>query len=101
MDKTRGSFVNCTFERNSVESLSQRDDYGGAVCGTTDSYLTVHHCLFKENTANHRGGATYIQVSHININLCLFRKNRVTYGGACYIQRSQGSFEHCTFEGKV
>ena len=76
MQETRGSFVNCTFERNSVESRSQRHNFGGAVCAISNSHLTVDHCLFKENTASF-------------------------YGGACYSKRSQGSFENCTFEGKV
>ena len=99
MDKTRGSFVNCTFERNCAESRLQRNDYGGSVCAITNSYLTVHHCLFEKNTANHRGGATYIQESHINIKQCLFKENTVNYsGGAVFIRKTQGSFVNCTFE---
>ena len=52
MRETQGSFVNCTFERNSVESRLQRDGSGGAVHAETNSHLTVHHCLFEKNTAN-------------------------------------------------
>ena len=51
MRETRRSFVNCTFERNSVDSHLQGDGYGGAVCALANSHLTAHHCLFKENTA--------------------------------------------------
>ena len=99
MQETRGSFVNCTFERNSVESRLQRDDFGGAVCAISNSYLTVHHCLFKENTANHYGGATYIQKSHIDIKHCLFKENTANYsGGAISMQEIRGSFVNCTFE---
>ena len=99
MQETRGSVVNCTFERTSVESRLQRNGHGGAVCATTNSHLTVHHCLFKENTANHYGGATYIQESHINIKQCLFTENTVNYsGGAIFMQETRGSFVNCTFE---
>ena len=99
MKKTRGSFVNCTFERNSVESSSQRNGYGGAVCAITNSYLTVHHCLFKENTATYIGGATYIQESHIDVKQCLFKENTATDGGgAISMKKTRGSFVNCTFE---
>ena len=77
MHNTPGSFVNCTFERNSVESRLQRDDYGGAVCAITKSYLTVHHCLFKENTASFHGGATHIQESQSLFESCIFETNKV------------------------
>ena len=99
MKETRGSFVNCTFEGNSVESRSQRNGYGGAVCAITNSHLTVHDCLFKENTANCNGGATYIQKSHINIKQCLFKENTANYsGGAIFMRETRGSFVNCTFE---
>ena len=99
MQETRGSVVNCTFERNSVESRLQRNSHGGAVCATTNSHLTVHHCLFKENTATNRGGATYIQKSYINIKQCLFKENTANYsGGAIAMTETRGSFVNCTFE---
>ena len=99
MSETRGSFVNCTFERNSVESRLQRGDFGGAVCALSNSHLTVHHCLFKENTANRYGGATYIQKSHIDIKQCLFKENTANRsGGAISMQETRGSFVNCTFE---
>ena len=99
MKETRGSFVNCTFERNSVESHLQGNGYGGAVCALANSHVTAHHCLFKENTANHSGGATYIQESHINIKQCLFKENTATYSGsAIFMRETGGSFVNCTFE---
>ena len=59
----------------------------------------MHHCLFKENTANHSGGATYIQESHIDIKQCLFKENTAKYsGGDISMQETQGSFVNCTFE---
>ena len=98
MQETRGSFVNCTFERNSVESRLPRDDYGGAVCAIANSHLTAHHCLFKENRANHSGGATYIQESQIDIKQCLFKKNTAKYsGGAISMKEIRGTFVNCTF----
>ena len=77
MLKTRGIFVNCTFEKNSVKSRLQRDDFGGAVCALDNSYLTLHQCIFKENTATYNGGATYIQNSHSLFESCIFEKNKV------------------------
>ena len=99
MQETRGSFLNCTFGRNSVESRLQIGDFGGAVCAITNSHLTVHQCLFKENTATSNGGATYIQKSHIDIKQCLFKQNTATQkGGAISMAETQGSFVNCTFE---
>ena len=99
MDKTRGSFVNCTFERNSAESRSQRNGFGGSVCAETKSYLTVHHCHFKKNTANDQGGAIFILESHINIKQCLFKENTANYSsGVIFMHKTPGSFVNCTFE---
>ena len=32
MQKTRGSFLNCTFERNSAKGLPEKKNFGGAIC---------------------------------------------------------------------
>ena len=134
MLETRGSFEKCTFDRNSVKCLLQKRDSGGALCAQGNSHLTMHQCIFKENTATYSGGAIFMQetqgsfenctfvgnavqrlhgttfggaISSIEgsfylMTQCLFMKNTATfYGGACYIQNSHGSFEKCTFEGKV
>ena len=99
MRGTRGLFVNCTFERNSVESRLQRDGSGGAISAITNLQIAVHHCLFKENTATYSGGATYIQESHIIIKQCLFKENTVTdRGGAISMRETRGLFVNCTFE---
>ena len=129
--ETRDSFVSCTFERNSVESRSQRDGYGGAVYAINNSHLTVHHCLFKENTATYCGGAITMQEtrgsfanctfernsaesrsqrdgyggavyavnnSHLTVHHCLFKENTATFNcGASYIKESQSLFESCFF----
>ena len=132
IQETRGSFVNCTFDRNSVESRIQRAGYGGAVTAIANSHLTMHHCLFKEDTANCSCGAIFMQEtrgsfvnctfernsvesrlqryvygvavcaitnSHLTVHQCLFTENTATYiGGATYIQESQSFFEGCIFE---
>ena len=76
MQKTRGSFLNCTYERNSAKSLPNKMTGGGAIGAINASYLTMHQCIFKENRATR-------------------------YGGATFIQESQSSFKNCTFEGEV
>ena len=134
MQETRGSFQNCTFNRNSVKSGRKEHDFGGALCALNNLHLTMHQCIFKENTAIYSGGAIFMQetqgsfetctfvgnaVQHLQattfggaissitgsfylMTQCLFMKNTATfYGGACHIQNSHGSFENCTFEGKV
>ena len=75
MQETQGSFENCTFVGNAAQYL-QRTTVGGAISFLNGSSYLIKRCLFKKN-------------------------NATFYGGACYIQRSQGSFENCTFEGKV
>ena len=89
MVKTRGSFVNCTFERNSVKHRLRKHDFGGAICALYNFHLTVHQCIFKENTATSSGGATYIRKSQSLFESCIFEKNKVespqqqnAFGGA-------------------
>ena len=135
MQKTRGSFVNCTFERNSLNGLPDKISFGGAICSFDRSNITVQQSLFKENTATYSGGAIHMQktrgsfvncmfernslkglpdkisfggaicaidASYLTMHQCIFEENRATrYGGATFIQKSQSSFKNCTFEGKV
>ena len=135
LQKTRGSFVNCTFERNSAKSLRNKKTAGGAISSKDRSNITVQQSLFKENTATYGGGAidmektrgsfvncTFernslkgfadkisfggaicaINASYLTMHQCIFKENRATrYGGATFIQESQSSFKNCTFEGKV
>ena len=132
MQKTQGSFVNCTFERNSAKSLLNRNTNGGAISSGDRSNITVQQSLFKENTATYSGGAVYMQKtrssfvsctfernfaknlqhkmayggaissgdrSHITVQQSLFKENTATYiGGAIHMQKTQGSFVNCTFE---
>ena len=135
MQKTRGSFVNCTFERNSAKCLLNKETFGGAICSHLGSNITVQQSLFNENTATYTGGAIDMKKtrgsfvnctferntlkglpdkssfggaicsynrSNIAVQQSLFKENTVTYsGGATFIQCSQSSFENCTFKGKV
>ena len=132
MQKTRGSFVNCTFERNSAKSLPHKMAYGGAIYSSDRSNITVQQSLFKENTATYNGGAIGIRKtrgsfvnctfernsakspphkkayggaissydrSNITVQQSLFKENTATYvGGAFHMQKTQGSFVNCTFE---
>ena len=135
MQKTRGSFVNCTFERNSAKSLPNKMTFGGAITSKDRSNITVQQSLFKENTATYSSGAIHMQktrgsfvnctfernslkglpeknsfggaicainASYLTMHQCIFKENRATrFGGATFIQKSQSSFKNCTFEGKV
>ena len=135
MQKTRGSFVNCTFERNSAKSLPNKITGGGAICSAYRSNITVQQSWFKENTATYWGGAIHMEKtrgsfvnctfernsakslqnkmtgggaigamngSYLTMHQCIFKENRATgYGGATFIQESPSSFKNCTFEGKV
>ena len=132
MQKTRGSFVNCTFERNSLKGLSDKISFGGAIHSADRSNITVQESLFKENTATYSGGAIYMQKtrgsfgnctfernslkgfsdkisfggaissadrSNITVKESLFKENTATYsGGAIHMQKTRGSFIHCNFE---
>ena len=132
MQKTRGSFVNCTFERNSAKSLPHKTVYGGAISSRDRSNITVQQSLFKENTVTYVGGAIHMQKargsfvnctfernsakslphkmvyggaisscdrSNITVQQSLFKENTVTYiGGAIHMQKTRGSFVNCTFE---
>ena len=133
MLKTQGSFVNCTFEKNSAKSLQVKMAFGGAMSSRDRSNITVQQSLFKENTATNSGGAIYMQKtrgsfvnctfernsakslphkiafggaissrdrSNITVQQSLFKENTATYiGGAIYMQKTRGSFVNCTFEG--
>ena len=135
MQKTRGSFVNCTFERNSAKSLSHKMVYGGAIFSGDRSYITVQQSLFKENTATYSGGAIDMQKTrgsfvnctfernfvkwcpevgcfggaitasnllYLTMHQCIFKENRsARTGGATSVHDSRSSFKNCTFEGKV
>ena len=132
MQKTRGSFVNCTFQTNALKGLSDKISFGGAISSYDKSNITVEESLFKENTATYSGGAIDMQntqgsfvnctfeknslkglsdkisfggaissydKSNITVEESLFKENTATYsGGAIHMQKTQGSFVNCTFE---
>ena len=89
MQKTRGSFVNCTFERNSAKSFPHKMVYGGAISSGDRSNIIVQQSLFKENTATYIGGAIDMQKTGSSFVKCAFGRNSVktlpqkmVYGGA-------------------
>ena len=89
MKKTQGSFVNCTFERNSAKSLPHKMIYGGAISSRDRSNITVQQNLFKENTATYSGGAIDMEKNRGSFVNCTFERNSakslphtMVYGGA-------------------
>ena len=132
MQKSRGSFVYCTFKRNSAKGLLNKSSFGGAICSGDRSNITVEHSLFKENAATYKGGAIHMQKtqgsfvsctfernsakslphkssfggaissgirSNITVQESLFKENTATFGGgAIHMRKNQGSFVNCIFE---
>ena len=89
MQKTRGSFVNCTFERNSAKGLPDKLSFGGAICSCDRSNITVQQSLFQDNTATYSGGAIYMQKTRGSFVNCTFERNslkglpdKLSFGGA-------------------
>ena len=132
MQKTRASFVNCTFERYSVKSLPHKMVFGGAISSPDRSNITVQQDLFKENTATYSGGAIDMQKtlgsfvnctferysvkslphkmvfggaisspdrSNITVQQSLLKENTATYvSGVIDMQKNRGSFGNFTVE---
>ena len=89
MQKTRGSFVNCTFERNSPKCLTDKFSLGGAICSHDRSNITVQQSWFKENTAIYSSGTTDMQKTRGSFVNCTFERNslkglpdKLSFGGA-------------------
>ena len=89
MQKTRGSFVNCTFERKSAKSLPHKMVCGRAISSGDKSNITVEQSLFDEKTATYIGGGIDIQKSRCSFVNCTFERNsakslpdRMVYGVA-------------------
>ena len=75
MQKTRGSFVNCTFERYSAKSLPHEMVFGGAIFSSDRSNITVQESLFKENKTIFIGGAVDMQKTRTSFVNCTFERN--------------------------
>ena len=91
MHKTRGSFVNCTFERNSAKIFPHRMVYGGAISSRDRSNITVEQNLLKENTATYIGGPIDMQKTRLSFVKCTFERNslkglrdKISFGGAIF-----------------
>ena len=91
MQKTRGSFVNCTFERNSAKSLLSKRMASGEISSRDMSNIMVQQSFFKENIATYKGGAIHMQKTRGSLVNCTFERNsaktllnKQTTGGAIY-----------------
>ena len=76
MQKTRGSFLNCTFERNSAKGLPEKkilvQQYVHVIYR---SNITVQECWFKENTGTYSGGAIDMQKTRGSFVSFTFKRN--------------------------
>ena len=75
MQKTLGSFVHCTFERNSAKSIPHGMVYGGAISSRDTSNITVEQSLFKLNTVSYIGGAIDMEKTRSSFVNCTFERN--------------------------
>lgn len=75
-DKSRGTYLECTFENN----ISQD---GGAIANNVNSNITVDKCTFKENSAlKNGGGITNAQSSPLIKNTLFEFNDAKAAGGA-------------------
>ena len=77
MEKSRGSFVNGTFERNSVTSLPHKIVYGGAISSRDMSNRTVEQSFFKEKTATYCCGVIHMHNTRGLFVNCNFERSSV------------------------
>ena len=97
---------NCCFEGNSANFL--QDSRGGALAFHSSRGL-VEGCVFRDNYANHGGGAIYGRfVDGLKIRDCYFEGNVSLnhVGGAIYLNRSAGQMRpakiyDCKFVGNA
>ena len=109
MHKTRGSFVNHTFERNSARSLLNKKTTGGAIHSNDMSNTTVQQSLLKENTATCSIGAIHIQKTRESFVNCTFERNslkglthKISFGCAIFSgDRSNITVQHSLFKEKT
>ena len=106
MHKTRGSFVNCTFERNTAKRTPHKMVYGGAICSGDRSNITVQESLFRENTVTYIGGAIDMQKTRGSFLNCAFQRysakslpHKMVYGrGISSRDRSNITVEQSLFK---
>src|SRR6056297_2690000 len=94
----------CSFSGNAATDL------GGAVYiyNTLDDFpVTVENCAFTDNESTEKGGALFADsVGSLDINNCVFRRNRVfggdpARGGAIYSFKSNFKIENTTLESNI
>jgi len=69
----------CAFISNSITT-----GYGGAVCGTSGSFV-LENCLFTGNIGGSAGGAIYLSGITCLMSRCVFEDNYAREGGALYV----------------
>ena len=104
MHKTRESFVNCTFERNSAKRTPHKIVYGRAISSSDRSNITLQRSLFEENTATYSVGAIHMHKTRGSFVNCTFERNsakstphKMVYAGAI----SSGDRSNKTMQGSL
>ena len=92
-------FYNCTFN-----SIQNQEEQGGAIYILIQSNTNIiENCIFTLCEGK-EGGAIYIKcqslfdVKFIN---CLFESNQGIFGGCIYCQKTNISFDECTFNNNL
>ena len=73
-DKSRGTFLECTFEHNTSQDA-------GAIANNVNSNITVDHCTFINNSAEKNGGAITNAQSSPVIRNSIFDGNEAKVNG--------------------
>ncbi len=93
---TTGRLSYCRFE-NGRSSGDWPDNSGGGV-SLWNTSISIDHCDFINNRAEHLGGGLFCWNSHPQVENCTFRGNDCVYdGGAVYLYFSNGDFSRCEF----
>jgi predicted outer membrane repeat protein len=108
------SFINCNFENNQATGTVGTFDKGGSggaiyvdgvdQNGSSNKYISICGCNFKNNTAGYQAGAVNIIFyentgSYATINKSTFDSNtcNTDKGGACYVMNGDLSVTNATF----
>lgn len=99
-----GEVSNCNFYNNWAQGDNSANGKGGAAAHFARSCVNVNNCVFRNNTANYRGGAVFISSDDsskgiINFTNCVFKDNTNYHnlGGAICIQQANAvTLNGCT-----
>jgi len=71
--------------------------FGGGLAGY-ESIVSIDSCSFEDNHTISGGGAVYVDLySEIEVRWTEFLQNSGQYGGAVWLQKTDGTFEDCVF----